>query len=71
MILNKKILFVDDEPAVLDGYKRIPYKNLQLDTATSGEEAIAAATRNGPYAVVVSDMCMPGTDGEQLLASGW
>jgi len=69
MSLNKKVLFVDDEPAVLDALKRILHKNFQLDTATSGVEAIAAATRNGPYAVVVSDMRMPGMDGVQLLSS--
>ena len=65
--MNKKILFVDDEPAVLEGFKRILHKDL-IDTATSGEEAIALATRNGPYAVVVSDMRMPGMDGVQLLS---
>jgi len=66
--MNEKILFVDDEPAVLEGYKRVLYKDFHPDTATGGEEAIATVTQSGPYAVVVSDMRMPGMDGVQLLS---
>ena len=66
--MNHKILFVDDEPAVLEGYKRILYKDFHAETAVGGEVAIAAAKSNGPYAVVVSDMRMPGMDGVQGLS---
>jgi DNA-binding NtrC family response regulator len=66
--MNHKILFVDDEPAVLEGYKRVLHKDFQAETAVGGEEAIAAAKRDGPYAVVVSDMRMPGMDGVQVLS---
>ena len=64
----EKILFVDDETAVLDGYKRVLYKDFQIETAASGSEAMAAFTKNGHFAVVVSDMRMPGMDGVQLLS---
>ncbi|HUN84093.1 MAG TPA: response regulator [Terracidiphilus sp.] len=63
-----KILFVDDEPAILDGYRRSLHKHYQPDTATSGQEALAAIKRDGPYAVVISDMRMPGMDGVKLLS---
>ncbi len=66
--MSEKILFVDDETAVLDGYKRILYKDFQIETAASGPDAISALSKNGKYAVVVSDMRMPGMDGVQLLS---
>ena len=66
--MNGKILFVDDEPQVLEGYKRILHGDFQLTAAASGEDAIAEIDNNGPYAVVVSDMQMPAMNGIQLLA---
>ncbi len=63
-----KILFVDDEPAILDGYRRSLHNYYQPDTATSGHEALALIKRDGPYAVLVSDMRMPGMDGVKLLS---
>jgi FixJ family two-component response regulator len=66
--MTEKILFVDDEAAVLDGYKRVLYKDFQIETATSGADAMAAFSKNGNFAVVVSDMRMPGMDGVQLLS---
>lgn len=66
--MTETILFVDDETAVLDGYKRLLYKDFQVETASSGTDAIAALSKNGKYAVVVSDMRMPGMDGVQLLS---
>lgn len=66
--MTEKILFVDDEPAVLEGYRRILHKDFQLQTAPGGEAAIADLEQNGPYAVVVSDMRMPGMNGLELLS---
>ena len=63
-----KILFVDDEPAVLDGYKRILQREFDISTAAGGEQALAAIRENGPYSVVISDMRMPGMSGAQFLA---
>lgn len=66
--MNEKILFVDDEPEVLKGYKRSLHREFEIDTAASGTDAIARLSDSGPYAVVVSDMRMPGMDGIQLLS---
>jgi CheY-like chemotaxis protein len=63
-----KILFVDDEPAFLAGYQLMLPAHIQSDTAIGGEQALAAIRENGPYAVVVSDMRMPGMNGVQFLA---
>ena len=63
-----KILFVDDEPTILEGYKRVLYPEFQVDTADSAAKALAAIKENGPYSVVVSDMRMPVTNGAQFLA---
>src|SRR5947207_3035389 len=62
-----KILFVDDEPAVLDGYKRTLYREFAVDTAVGGEQGLQTLEAQGPYAVVVSDMRMPGMNGVQFL----
>jgi FixJ family two-component response regulator len=66
--VHEKILFVDDEPAVLEGYKRALHREFQPDTAVGAQEALTTIANNGPYAVVVSDMRMPEMDGVQLLS---
>src|SRR5450631_4101005 len=66
--MTEKILFVDDEPAVLEGYKRLLGRELAIDTAIGGESGLAAIADSGPYAVVISDMRMPGMNGAQFLA---
>lgn len=66
--MSEKILFVDDEPSVLDGYRRLLHKEFSLDTAIGGVEGLAAIAEHGPYAVVISDIRMPGMDGVQFLS---
>jgi CheY-like chemotaxis protein len=66
--MAEKILLVDDEPNVLDGYRRTLGREFKLETAVGGQEALALIGEKGPYAVVVSDMRMPGMDGVQLLS---
>jgi response regulator RpfG family c-di-GMP phosphodiesterase len=62
----EKILLVDDDPGVLDGYKRLLHREFQIDTALGGKQALQVL-EHGSYAVVVSDMRMPQMDGIQLL----
>ena len=66
--MAEKILLVDDDSNVLDGYRRSLGKEFQMETALGSKEALALATEKGPYAVVISDMRMPGMDGIQLLS---
>ena len=67
--MNKRILFVDDEPMVLTGIQRslrTMRKEWEMAFATSGPEALEMLAR-APFDVVVSDMRMPGMDGAELL----
>lgn|GEM_PF-26851 len=66
--MTEKILLIDDEPAILYGYQRLLHGAFKADIATDGKSALAAIEKTGPYAVVVSDMCMPRMDGAELLA---
>jgi len=66
--MGNKILFVDDEPAFLTGYELMLRPDFEMDTAVGGERGLAALRDHGPYAVVVSDMRMPGMNGAQFLA---
>jgi len=63
-----RILFVDDEPSVLEGYKRVLYPEFQVDTADGAASAFAMMKDNGPYSVVISDMRMPVMNGAEFLA---
>ena len=66
--MTEKILFVDDEPAVLDGYKRMLHREFTIETAIGGFAGLQTIQTRGPYAVVVSDMRMPEMDGAAFLA---
>ncbi|MDX9746252.1 MAG: response regulator [Syntrophales bacterium] len=63
----EKILFVDDEQNVLDALDRQLRRKYNLRTAISGEAGLEMIAREGPFAVVVSDMRMPVMDGIMFL----
>ena len=65
--MSEKILLVDDEPNVLQAMQRQLRKRFRVVIAEGGEEALTALKSKGPFAVIVSDMRMPGMDGVQLL----
>lgn len=65
----KKILFVDDEPAVLDGLQdslRKHRRRWDMTFACGGEAAISELSKKD-YDVVVSDVRMPGVNGVEVL----
>ncbi|HEY4761786.1 MAG TPA: HD domain-containing phosphohydrolase [Thermoguttaceae bacterium] len=66
--MNERILCVDDDPHVLEAYQRALRKQYIIEGALCGEDALNAIATQGPYAVVVADMRMPGLNGIQLLA---
>jgi response regulator RpfG family c-di-GMP phosphodiesterase len=65
---NYDVLFVDDEPKALQAFERQLRKRFSIRTAGSGGEALTILEKDGPCAVIVSDMRMPGMDGIQLLS---
>lgn len=66
--MAEKVLLVDDDSNVLAGFRRILSREFHMETAVGGEQALHLMAQNGPYAVVVSDMRMPGMDGVELLS---
>ncbi len=65
-----RIVFVDDEPMILQGLKRalrLYRKEWDMVFVNSGEEALELLSRK-PADIIVSDMLMPGMDGAMLLA---
>lgn len=65
----KRILFVDDEAAILDSLKRAlrPMREQwDMQFTHSGPEALALLEQQ-PVDILVSDMRMPGMDGAELL----
>ncbi len=66
--MTEKILFVDDEENVLQSMKRQLRKRFSMQTAMSGDEALKILKEEGPFAVIVSDMRMPGMNGVELLS---
>ncbi len=65
----RKILFVDDEPRVLEGLKRMLHpmrREWEMAFATSGHQALEILDAR-PFDVIITDMRMPGMDGHQLL----
>ena len=66
----KRILFVDDEPRVLDGLKRMLYPlraEWQMAFVSSGHEALRSLSE-AEYDVLVTDVRMPGMSGIELLS---
>jgi response regulator RpfG family c-di-GMP phosphodiesterase len=65
--MAEKILFVDDEPNVLQGLRRQIRKEFSAHYVSDPTTVMTELEKEGPFAVVVSDMRMPGIDGAALL----
>jgi YesN/AraC family two-component response regulator len=64
-----RILFVDDEPNVLAGLKRMLYSlrnEWDMTFVSSGAEALQCLSES-PFDVLVTDVRMPGMNGVELL----
>jgi putative nucleotidyltransferase with HDIG domain len=67
--MTTRLLFVDDEPFVRDGIRRLLSRRRpewELSFADSGSAALGVMDA-GTFDIVVSDMRMPGMDGAELL----
>jgi response regulator RpfG family c-di-GMP phosphodiesterase/predicted Ser/Thr protein kinase len=61
-----RVLFVDDEERVVNALRAIFRDTYEVETATSGEQALALV-RSGKFHVIVSDQRMPGMLGVDFL----
>jgi response regulator RpfG family c-di-GMP phosphodiesterase len=66
---QRRVLIVDDEPRILEGIKRSVRGAFELHTAVGAGVGMEMLRSSGPYAVVISDLRMPGTDGTAFLAA--
>ena len=66
--MRERVLLVDDEKGFLDAMeKRLTKRELLVDSATSGQEALDVLKANDRIEVVVLDVKMPGMDGVETL----
>ncbi|OQX18012.1 MAG: hypothetical protein BWK76_08895 [Desulfobulbaceae bacterium A2] len=65
--MTTKLLFVDDDLDLLASLKRLLPRHWQTVTADSPKLALELLESQGPFAVIVSDMQMPGMNGIELL----
>jgi len=62
----RRVLFIEDEPALRISYERFFRPRYAMAFASSGAEALARVAEEPPD-VVVLDMRLPDTDGVELL----
>jgi putative nucleotidyltransferase with HDIG domain len=70
VVTKTRVLFVDDEPLVLQGLQRMLRRltnEWEMAFVTSGPAALKEM-ESAPYNVVISDMRMPGMSGADLLS---
>ncbi|MCQ9372645.1 response regulator [Methyloversatilis sp. XJ19-13] len=63
-----RVLCVDDEPNLLSAMERALHGRFDVVIANGGVAALDAIQWGEPFAVIVSDMRMPGMDGATFLA---
>lgn len=64
--MQRRILVVDDDPNILKVIQRgLGFEGFRVLTATSGEEALAAAREEAPDLIVL-DIMLPGLDGIEV-----
>lgn len=66
--VKARVLCVDDEPNVLEGLATNIGRRYDVETATSGTQALEQLARDPKKAVIISDMRMPFMDGATFLA---
>ena len=66
--MSEKVLYVDDDPAVLSACRRVLRKSVDVETAQGGQQGLETIASSGPFAVVIADMRMPAMDGVQFLS---
>jgi HD-like signal output (HDOD) protein/CheY-like chemotaxis protein len=66
---KRRILFVDDEPNVLDAFRRLfltMNKDWEMELVSNGKDALERMAKE-PFDVLITDIRMSGMDGAELL----
>lgn len=66
--MAEKILFVDDNANLLNAIQRNLRRQFDISIASNPGQALTILNDEGPFAVLVSDLRMPGISGVDLLA---
>jgi CheY-like chemotaxis protein len=64
----RRVLVVDDEPAVLRAFRRVLQKNYEVVTARSGSEALRIVLGDSHLDAILCDLAMPELDGPAFFA---
>ncbi len=68
--MKNKVLVVDDDHSFRElMISHLAKKGYSVDGAENGHQAMAILRSHGPYAILVTDMMMPGINGLELLRS--
>ncbi|MBI5092304.1 MAG: response regulator [Candidatus Hydrogenedentes bacterium] len=65
--MDERVLFVDDDPNILEAYQRKLQHVLHVRTAQGPHPGLREIQEKGPFAVVVADMNMPLMNGVEFL----
>jgi len=63
-----RVLLVDDDPSLLAALERQLRKRFDITTAAGGKQALEFIAKGDDFAVIVSDLQMPGLSGLRFLA---
>lgn len=66
--MSDKILFVDDDAIALEGFKVVMGRMFDATYAREPEQALGIVDADGPFAVIVADLKMPGLNGVQFFS---
>lgn len=65
--MKKKILIIEDEPAIIELLKLIlTREGYEVYTCQSGRDAIATISQVGPHLIIL-DVMLPGLDGASIV----
>lgn len=66
--MSNRVLLVDDDPNILAALQRQLRKKADIQTAPSGAAGLEILKSGDPFAVVVTDYCMPEMNGIEFLS---
>ena len=66
--MKPRVLWVDDDPHIIAGTRRYLRRDFDLSAAYDAAEGLKRIESEGPFAVIISDLRMPGVDGIEFLS---